>query len=225
MLMYKNSLVWSIVILLTVMLIILTVGYKKSDESKQTHSLNLPILELSNEDSDFSKWIVFAMMLESELSEDFIRKNVYISDFRILAFEGSVKATFLSFTIFYSIDNKRITKSFRIEDDGLISIITEPNHPQNESLLLASDFMELYRQIDKNEILEYAASNTGIIIAEFKKLSRLDQVEIEHDETVIYNNKLIPFGDIHIEGLHGVCYTTFHVNGKGVQLPILFPLK
>lgn len=140
-------------------------------------------------------------------------------------FEGSAKTTFLSFTVSYSIDDERMTKSYRIEDDGLISIIIEPDHPKNEPLLLASDFMKLFKQMDKNDIVEYAGSKHSIVIAEFEKLARLDQAGIPEDRMVIYKDSLVPFDEIRSDGQQAICYTTFHVNGKGVQLPIVFHLN
>jgi len=196
-----------------------------SENSVQTHSLKLPGLEISNEDSGLSKWMLPALMLDDDLSSEFIENNVYISAFRILAFEGSAKTTFLSFTVSYSIDDERMTKSYRIEDDGLISIIIEPDHPKNEPLLLASDFMKLFKQMDKNDIVEYAGSKHSIVIAEFEKLARLDPAGIPEDRMVIYKDSLVPFDEIRSDGQQAICYTTFHVNGKGVQLPLVFQLK
>src|SRR5690606_1926541 len=108
--------------------------------------------------------------------------------------------------------------------DRLISIITEPDHPKNEPLLIASDIMKMFKQMDKNEIVEYAGSKHSIVIAEFEKLARLDQAEVPEDRMVMYNDSLVPFGEMRSDGQQAICYTTFHVNGKGVQLPLVFQL-
>lgn len=222
----KYLLFLSVIILCISGLIVWFMNQAKDEtEHLQYYTIDIPELELSNADSDLGKWMLPVLLLDGELVEDFIEKNVFISSLRVMALEGSSKVTFLSFTVTYFQDNSRIVKSYRIEDDGNVAVILEPSPlNNNEPLLLIRDFIKMFELVDKNEIKELAKSNVDINWAEFNELERLSQAEIEDDEIVIYNNRLVPFSEIDKDGLYIACYTVFHLNGTGFQIPFIHPI-